>query len=393
MSSSSQVRLAYIEETAYGETPGAGNFDVIRLNNETLSGTPSLNTSNEVRSDRQPTGQNLVGLDAAGNVTGNLAPTKWVTDFIEAALYDTWNAAVTTGSMSLDITTSGTKLTRASGSFVTDGFAVGDLIQLSGFTNSANNSYVYVSAVAALELTIVGASLVDESGGGDEEAKRHKYVEIGSDETSFSIAKSFLDLTSKGISYRGVKVDSMTVDLQARQDGTIAFGLAAGGADPYDPATDITDSRTVNAAGTEQALSGSANVGLIVVDGAAVGYCVGGFNLQLNNNHTARQCIGQLPPSGQDEGEAAVQVSLNAYLTDANFDLHTAKTDGSTIEIVFPIVTTGGEGYAFSVAAFKPSMADAQSGGKNQQVMLPISGVGEPTATRNALRVYHITQA
>ena len=393
MASSSQVKLSYIAESAYGTTPASGNFDVIRFASESLSGTPSFTQSNEIRADRQPTGQVLTGLDVSGTLSGPLAPTKWVTDFLASAMMDEWNAAITTGATDLDITTSGTKLVRTSGSFITDGFAVGDLIQLSGFSTAANNTFVYVSAVSALELTIVGpASLVNENGGGDEVAKRHKFIEIGSDLSSYSISKNFLDLTSKAIAYRGLRVNGFTADIQNRAEASISFDLAGGGGAPYSPGVDITDSRTVNAVATEPALSGSSHVGLIIVDGARVAYCVSGFNLQANNNHSARNCLGSLAPSNQDAGEATVNVSLNAYMTDDNFSFHAAKTNGSTVSVVFPVVNNG-EGYAFAIPAFKPNSPDAQSGGKNQQIVLNISGAAEPTSTRNALRVYHITQA
>lgn len=393
MASSSQVKLSYIAESTYGTTPASGSFDVVRFSSESLTGTPSFTQSNEIRSDRQPTGQTLTGLDVSGTLSGALAPTKWITDMLASAMMDTWTTAATTGAIDLDITTSGTKLARASGSFVTDGFAVGDLIQLSGFSTSANNTYVYVSSVAALEMTIVGpATLADESGGGNEIAKRHAYIEIGSDLSSYSISKNFLDLTSKAIAYRGLRVNGATIDVQNRAEATISFDLAGGGSSPYSPGTDITDGRTVNAVATEQALSGSSHVGLIVVDGARVAYCLSGFNLQVSNNHSARNCLGSLAPSNQDAGEASVNVSLNAYLTDDNFSFHAAKTNGSTVSVVFPVVNNG-EGYAFAIPAFKPNSSDAQSGGKNQQLMMNITGTAEPTSTRNALRIYHITQS
>ena len=49
-------------------------------------------------------------------------------------------------------------LTRSTGSFITDGIAVGDLVTTTGFANGANNTTFLVTAVAALVLT------VDDSG-------------------------------------------------------------------------------------------------------------------------------------------------------------------------------------------------------------------------------------
>lgn len=402
MSSSSQVRVAYLAEATYGVTPATGNFETVRLNSETLSGTPVTNQSAEIRADRQPTGNNLVGIDVAGDITGNLSPTTWVTDFFEAGMLDTWNARITTGAATVLVEATGSdyNLTRSAGSYVSDGFAVGDLVELAtGFGTTNNHKFGEVLTVGALTLKVAAqAGLATAAGSGDEVVFRHAYVEIGSDKKSFSVSKKFLDLTSKALSYRGMKVNTMTVDLQSRSDGTVTFGLAGGGTGagtlgPYDPTDDLATGHTVTAAETQGALNGSNDAGLVIVDQARVGYCVGGFNLSVNNNHTPQTCIGQLPASAQNEGEATANITLNAFLADDNFDLHTTKQAGTTIAVAIPVTTSAGEGYAFSLPAIKPDFPDAQTGGKNQQTVLPISGVAEPTSTRNALRIYNVTQS
>lgn len=65
-------------------------------------------------------------------------------------------AGVTTGSTSLSTTVSGTvyKIVRSAGSFITNGFVVGDFVTSSGFANAANNGSFEVVAVTALELTL-----------------------------------------------------------------------------------------------------------------------------------------------------------------------------------------------------------------------------------------------
>jgi len=63
------------------------------------------------------------------------------------------------------------RFTRSAGSFVTDGFQVGDHVTFAGCTNGANNSTFIVTAVSALYLECSGAvGLVTEAGTGDETA-------------------------------------------------------------------------------------------------------------------------------------------------------------------------------------------------------------------------------
>ena len=61
-------------------------------------------------------------------------------------------APVTTGSTSLSATATG--YARASGSFVTNGFVVGQEITASGFTNAANNGRSTITAVTATTITV-----------------------------------------------------------------------------------------------------------------------------------------------------------------------------------------------------------------------------------------------
>lgn len=71
--------------------------------------------------------------------------------------------------MALNIVAATRKVTRAAGSFVTDGFVPGNKVTLSGFTNAGNNVVKIIESVTALEVVLTdGTGLVDETGGGDE---------------------------------------------------------------------------------------------------------------------------------------------------------------------------------------------------------------------------------
>lgn len=394
MSSSNQIRLAYLAESTYGVTPGTGNFTIMRHSGESLSGTPQTEAPDEIRADRQPTGQKQVGLDLGGGVNGLLAPTTWVNDLIESGMMDTYNAKVDTGAATLTIGGTGTTITRSAGSFVTDGFAVG-VVETTGFTTAANNTFVYVSNVTATVLTVVGPStFVDEVGGGDEHVVRHAYVEIGTTSASFSIEKNFQDLTDKTISYRGMRVNTLDFNAEYGSLTRFAVGFVGGGlTDAYEqPTTPMTDSRTVDTAETQSPLNGTTDIDFIVIDGARVDFCVRNLQVQLNNNAQAQTCLGKLAPSNQIENEATVNVSMSAYLADENFDYHTKKIENTTISLYYPIVNSG-EGFIFAMPAANLSFQDANAAGKNQQTMLDLAGVCEPTSTLSALRVYKVTQS
>jgi hypothetical protein len=67
--------------------------------------------------------------------------------------------------LNFDIDATANTLTRASGSWITAGVAIGDKLTLGGFSNAANNVQVVVSNVTALVLTISEiATMVTETG-------------------------------------------------------------------------------------------------------------------------------------------------------------------------------------------------------------------------------------
>lgn len=73
-------------------------------------------------------------------------------------------ALLATTGVQTNLSANGTSFSRTSGSFITDGFAVGDQIQASGFAQAGNNISAIVTEVAAGTLS-VNKALVSESAG------------------------------------------------------------------------------------------------------------------------------------------------------------------------------------------------------------------------------------
>ena len=78
-----------------------------------------------------------------------------------------WLGVVTTGATTLDVDDTNT-FSRAAGSFVDDGFVIGMKVVTANFTDGANNGTFTVSAVNPTTLDVDEATLVAESGTGDE---------------------------------------------------------------------------------------------------------------------------------------------------------------------------------------------------------------------------------
>ena len=166
-----QTQAAFIQEAAFGVTPANPTGQILRFTGFSLAAERSQLNNPELRTDRQKApgrGGVTVG---KGDLSGVLSFGTYDA-FLAAALGNYgWTsnvvkikAPVSSGAQSIAIAATGKTFTRAAGSFIADGFQVGDVIQTSGFTTGANNGTFVVSAVAALVLTCSTATgLVDEA--------------------------------------------------------------------------------------------------------------------------------------------------------------------------------------------------------------------------------------
>lgn len=386
-SSSDNIKVSYIKQAAFGAIP-AGNFEVFRGTTESLSGDPTTKESDEITGDNLPTGQLVTGLDLKGDLNAELAPTISHQDFMAAAMRTTWGGTITTGALALTINTSAKTIARAAGSFVTDGFKVNDFVALSNFTNTQNNEIVQLSTVAALSVGYIGpTTMVNETGGATTTMVRPNYAQIGTTDTYFTIEKLFSDLTNKSLLYQDWTPNDFMIDIKYGSVATVKFGMVGMGDSGWTkPATPFTNSRTINAVGTETALNCSADVGVVWVDGAAV--CLEGLSVTVNHGRKPANCLGSLAARDQVAGQPTIDVKADLNLTNSAFDYLDKKMLQTPMGILFPIRQLG-KGYAVHVPAVQFSIPDPKREGKGNINKISLTGKAKKDSTMlNALRIY-----
>lgn len=390
--SSNLVRIAFIEESTYGETPVAGNFNTARFISEKMSGTPDTVESAQIRTDRMSSGQVVTGLKVEGALDIELAKESQLELLMASAMYNAWStqALVT---VDLDLDTSTNELTRASGSW-SPNIVVGDFITLSGFVNSANNVQVMVTSItSATVIEVQGpAGLITETAVGSA-YKRADKITIGTTKKSFSMEKTFTDLTNKAIIYKGM--------IAGQMDLSVAFGELVKGSitmmgNEYitaDSAPEfITDGRTINAPATTQTFNGSVDMPFITTNAlgtySATGMDIQSLDIKLNNNLNPQNVIGDIAPRDYTPGTAAIEIGLNAYLTNAAWGILANKITQDPFGIGFMLKNNGGW-YGFYIPQVQVSFEDPASGGQNQDVMLDMSGTAKVGASgESALTIY-----
>lgn len=394
MSSSNLVRVTLIEETTYGETPGTGNFETARFTSESLSGTPETTESAQIRVDRLSSGQVVTGLTVGGDLNFELAKEDALDLFFKSAMLNEW---VTSSLVTVDLTldTVAKTLTRASGDWNVDS-QVGDIITLAGFVNTANNTEVQIAEInSATEVRVVlpeSVTFVDETGSGTS-FQVADYLTIGTVKKSFSMEKAFLDLTDRAINYTGMTVANMSLSVAFGELANGTFTFSGNGYDPVELAADfLTDGRTINGAATSNTMNGSVDMPFIA--NSAVGpyddstFCIQSVSIELNNNLTTQNCIGQIAPDDYSPGTAAISVGLSAYLADGNWDIIAKKLTQEPFAVGFLIKNLDGF-YGFYMPSVQVSFEDPASPGQNQDVILDMSGVAKVGPNgESSLRIY-----
>lgn len=392
MSASNKIGIYALEETtAYGVVESSGNFSTVRKSTETLDGTPQTKKSPEIRDDRQPSGQNVVGLTLGGDIGNPMVRDAINDEFIGGALYNTPVAADAMTADTITIDAAAKTLTFTSQNPSTT-FTDKDFVSLTGFTNVLNNTTVICSGTpTSTVLTYIGGDLmVNETGSGDEVATMPAHLDIGAVKRSWSIERKYGDLTSKVVDYTGMRVAKLMMKLAYGDFADMKFSFAGNGYNPMPAAgLEITNGRTIDVASTNLVLNASSDIGMVIVDGVTAECGFSELGVDIDNNMKASTTIGKIAPCNQTGFEASVNVTAVMELTDNNTDLVKYKIDQTPIELATFSVDSNGLGYGIHVYAAQLSFNDPNASAGNKFVSMNMSGQGTVESTTNrAVRVY-----
>lgn len=302
-------------------------------------------------------------------------------DFMCSAMHQSAWTQLSAVVVDLTFDLSDRTLTRAAGSFVSEGILKGDFIQLLGFTNPLNNKVVMATVVTALVLTVaIPDNMADEVGSGTSYQRGDKLT-IGTTKKSFSMEKVFQDLTTKAINYRGMIVAQMEINFAYGELATGSFSFSGNDHEIADAAAEfMTFSRTINAAATTNTMNGSVDMPFLASDAigtlGASEFALRSVNLSLNNNLSPQTVIGETAPIDYSSGTAQIEVSLSAYLNDAGWAILEKRNTQESFSLGFMVQNSGGW-YAFWLPAVQVSFDDPASAGQNQDILLEMKGTAK----------------
>ena len=401
MSDANRVALYALKETTFGVTE-TGNYKELRFTSESLKAGQNSVVSNELRSDRQRTDTIRTNVSATGDIAFELSYESnedlWVallqagvgTGYVDNSAAE-FDADVATVNLEVVAQTGSAHayIQRASGDWSSDGYAIGDWVRTSGFSNSENNSVFRVMAISTTDLFLAGenAMVAETAGQGDRLVELADDMVNGTTFDSFTIIRHNTDLGSDAgdgayRTFTGCAPASaqLTVNPEAVVTGSFSF-VGTGGS-----TSDTASLGTTVAANTNVVLNGIDHV-VAVMEGyktssrAFHGQDITSFNFTFNNNLEPLTKVGFLGAFDVSSGTIDITGQIQAYLSDPDtanevqgsvgmLTKFEAETE-SSLAIVFE--DTAGNLWVLDFPRIKFTDAEAGTPGVNQQVIANMS--------------------
>jgi len=363
MSDTNRVLLAYVEESTFGVTPsGPPTLQNMRYTQESLVQATEVVQSQEIRSDRQVPDHVRTGIRAEGDIGLELSYGAY-DDLLQAALQSAdWSAeeSVAAADTGVSAATSDDSFNHTS-SWDNDPSA-GDIIKVSGFTEAGNNGYFRVVSVSGSNKIVVNRNLTDEVAGDSVTIENLSAITNGTTQKSYSIEKTFEDLSNIFEVLTGLTVNALSLNVQPDQIITGNFGFL--GKSAASSASTVGDGSNT-AAPTDDVMNAIDHIAAVVEGGSD--YDITQFSLELANNLRARQQVGTLGAVSIGAGTVEITGTLQAYFNNSTvMDKYLNFTE---TEIMIVAEDGNGKAYVIDLPAVKYTQGQRVAGGINQDVI------------------------
>lgn len=362
-------QLAYKVETSFGVAPGQSGGQTLRRIQSTIDLSKDSYQSNEKRTDFQIADFRHGVRRVQGQIQGELSP-KTYSDLIGVALKRDFATVTSLSSVGITISGSGPTyvVTRAAGSWLTDGLKVGDVIRLTtGALNAANlnKNLLVVDVQSATGCTVIplnGVALVAEgpiSGCGVTWPGKKTFIpSTGHTDKSIAFEHWYPDLPNQSELFLGCKMTKVAMSLPPTGMATVAFDVV--GQDFADTAAKrggvalSSQYYTSPTAVTSTGVLASVN-GLLRVAGSTVATITGlsievapGYEGQpvVGANTIPQLFAGKVPVTGQFTAYFDSVTLRDAFVNETEIDLLAAFTTDNAaaadfIAVALPRIKVG----------------------------------------------------
>ena len=353
-------QLRYKKEVSWGVAPGVGSAQQLRRVTSSIDLQKQTYASEEIRTDQQDAEFRHGVRSVAGTLNGELSVGTY-NDFYAAVLRQGWQTAATTGALTnVTAATASPQFVRAAGSFLTDGFKVGDVIRWTGWTVATENNdrNFLITALTATDMTgafldgtAVGAKAAGDSVTATLVGKKTFVPTTGHTDDSFAFEHWYSDVAQSEL-FLGCKIQNMAFSLPPTGIATVSMEVM--GKDIQTATAQYyTSPAAVTTGGTLAAVNGAMYIG-----GTKVALLTG-LDFTINSNLTAEPVVGSNSYPSIFQGRVQVDGNATVFFEDATYrDVFINETETSIIGVftenntptsgftsfVFPRVKSGGSG-------------------------------------------------
>ena len=335
--------VAIKKETTWGTPAGATGAQLLRRVTADFNLTKETYDSQELNPSFQTISMRHGVRSVEGSLDAELSPGTYPM-IMEAILARDFTVGGSTTGASLTIAASGSfyTITRAAGSWLTDGFYVGNIVRLSGAgfapANVGNNLLVVgLTALVATVVLLSGTPLVAEgpiASAGMSVVGKQSYVPLtGHTDQSYTVEQWFSDIQQSEV-YTGLKPASIAMSLPSTGLVTASLSFMGKNLERTGTTQYFTSPTPTNTEGIFAAVSGA-----VVVNGKPVGL-ITSMDLNISRNQEAANVVGSNFAADIFVGRVTASGSLSVYFQDAVFRDY--FDDESKISIVVAL-TTGEE--------------------------------------------------
>lgn len=330
-------QVAIKREVTYGTIPVAASAQLLRRVQSMVDLQKDTYASNEIRPDMQIADYRHGVRRIKGTLQGELSP-KTYSDPLSAMLKRDFTTGVSAVSASITIAGSAGAwtITRAAGSYLTDGFKIGDVIRLSvGTFNAANiNKNLLITALTATVATcvVLNATVMVAEGPitGATVAVQGKKTWIpatGQTDVSYSIEHWFNDISQSEV-FSGIKFDKAAINLPPTGMATVQFDVIGQNITPS-AVRYFTSPTAIPGTGVVAAVNG-----VLIVNGVAQ-TVVTGLTLSIDPMFSGDPVVGANVIPNQFAGPVNITGQFTAYFTDNTLrDLFVNETESSLIVVL-----------------------------------------------------------
>lgn len=393
--STNRVEWLLNAESTFGVAPG-GTYDTLRFLSDDLKPNIDVIASDEIREDLRVPDQIPTAFSSGGNFAYELSHGTYDKIFTAAmgasSVLSTARTVSGTPTLTFDVTSNVSEITRSTGSFITDGFLAGQVCRITGTSRTNIDGYAKILTVAATRLTVAVPQIFTNTAVAVPTAQVTMLPQAvdGTTFTAYHMQRQWKDLTSKFSRFPATTWTGFNVNSETR--GIVGGSFTAFGR--YEVSATASDAASTNAASTTKAYGATPHLKAFVVgsgDQAVAGEKVRllNFGLTYNIRNFAQDEQGVIGPTSICLGGKEISGFYEGYFEEhLLYDRALNRTDD---KLFIAWEDAAGNGTGFILPRITYTEPQRVVGGKDQPAIFRLGFVCSNDATEDGMIKYFRT--